>query len=460
MSRRHCTSGVLALVLTALLLGVASPSPASPCRKNPSHIKCQPSEQTSEVSAPVNTSLPEITGTAQVGQTLTASEGSWLGSPTGYAYQWLRCDSAGANCAQVSGAGGKTLLLASADEGRTLRIVVTAGNSAGSASATSAQTAVVIASSSSSSPSSTSFPASYSNGPLGSRNILPPKASGAFLGIWDTGMQQALDRESYVGRKFDILTATYNAASGKCYNYAPFADGKSQKQVEHGAIPMVSWSPGFTLDQINAGQADHCFRDVAQRAVAFKHLFFLRMYHEHNGTWMIYSGCGQKFIDAWRRTVSIFRAEGATNIAWVWNPSEGFRVCAFESYPGDEWVDWVATGGYNHNKSTAWCGYHAGWCEFWEIYRFDPKVSLHDRFGPRKPVMFTETGTVEDAATPGRKGQWFRLARDKMRSDLVYGKALVYFDILFADGDWRVNTSQSAYEGFRDLARDPHFNTR
>jgi hypothetical protein len=324
----------------------------------------------------------------------------------------------------------------------------------------SASTASCSGSISPAPPPSGSFPASYYGGPLGSRNILPPKASGAFLGIWDTGMQQALDRETYIGRRFDILTTRYNAASGKCYNYTPFVDGKSQQQVLHGSIPLVNWSPGFTLDQINAGQADACFRDVARRAAAFRHLFFLRIYHEHNGTWMIYSGCGQKFIDAWRRTVSIFRAEGATNIAWVWGVSEGYRTCAFQSYPGDQWVDWVATGGFNHNKSTSWCGYHAGWCEFWEIFRFDPKVSLHDRFGPSKPIMFTETGSKEDTATPGRKGQWFRLARDKMRSDFVYGKALVYFDILYTDGDWRVNTSQSAYEGFRDLARDPHFNTR
>ena len=50
-----------------------------------------------------NTSPPTISGTAQDGQTLSASTGSWSGSPTSYAYQWQRCDSSGANCANVSG---------------------------------------------------------------------------------------------------------------------------------------------------------------------------------------------------------------------------------------------------------------------------------------------------------------------------------------------------------------------
>ena len=47
-----------------------------------------------------NTSLPVISGTAQVGSQLTASTGSWSGSPTSYSYQWHRCDTAGANCSR------------------------------------------------------------------------------------------------------------------------------------------------------------------------------------------------------------------------------------------------------------------------------------------------------------------------------------------------------------------------
>ncbi|MFL5912917.1 MAG: LamG-like jellyroll fold domain-containing protein, partial [Gaiellaceae bacterium] len=94
---------------------------------------------------PSNTAAPSITGTAQDGQTLTASPGSWNGSAATYAYQWQSCDSSGANCANVSGATGQTYVLRSGDVGTTLRVLVTATNSGGSASATSAQTAVVQA---------------------------------------------------------------------------------------------------------------------------------------------------------------------------------------------------------------------------------------------------------------------------------------------------------------------------
>jgi hypothetical protein len=98
-------------------------------------------------SAPANTGLPTITGTAQQGQTLTASTGTWTGSPTiTYAYQWKRCDKSGANCGSIGGATASTYLLLSPDVGSTIRVDVTASNAYGSASAESLQTAVVSSS--------------------------------------------------------------------------------------------------------------------------------------------------------------------------------------------------------------------------------------------------------------------------------------------------------------------------
>ena len=102
------------------------------------------SNQTAVIAgAPVNTSLPTINGSAAVGQTLTAADGTWSGNPTGYSRQWQRCDTAGANCTDIGGATGSTYTLAAADAGTTLRVVVTATNAAGSAAATSNQTAVI-----------------------------------------------------------------------------------------------------------------------------------------------------------------------------------------------------------------------------------------------------------------------------------------------------------------------------
>ena len=95
------------------------------------------------VGTPTNTTLPTITGTAQVGQTLTASTGAWDGSPTSFAFQWQRCSAAGTSCVDLPGATGGTYVVTAGDAGSTIRVVVTATNSVGSASAASAPTPVV-----------------------------------------------------------------------------------------------------------------------------------------------------------------------------------------------------------------------------------------------------------------------------------------------------------------------------
>ncbi|MDQ3877515.1 MAG: LamG domain-containing protein, partial [Actinomycetota bacterium] len=48
----------------------------------------------SATAAPSNTTAPTISGTPQVGSVLTASTGTWSGTPTSYSYQWRRCGAA------------------------------------------------------------------------------------------------------------------------------------------------------------------------------------------------------------------------------------------------------------------------------------------------------------------------------------------------------------------------------
>jgi hypothetical protein len=82
------------------------------------------------LGVPVNSVLPAISGTTNVGQTLTTTTGTWSGSPS-YAYQWLR------NGSGISGATASTYLLVSGDATTNVSVTVTATNGAGSANATS-----------------------------------------------------------------------------------------------------------------------------------------------------------------------------------------------------------------------------------------------------------------------------------------------------------------------------------
>ncbi|MEU5099300.1 hypothetical protein [Streptomyces sp. NPDC020996] len=61
---------------------------------------------------------PTVSGTAKVGSTLTAKNGSWSVKPTAYSYQWYRGSTA------VSGATSATYKLTSADKGRKIKVRV------------------------------------------------------------------------------------------------------------------------------------------------------------------------------------------------------------------------------------------------------------------------------------------------------------------------------------------------
>ncbi len=106
------------------------------------------SAATAVVTAPpANTTLPAISGSASPGSQLTASNGTWTGTPAPtFTYQWSDCDTSGASCADIAGATSASYTAASSDLGFTLEVTVTGTNGLGSASATSAPTSVVASS--------------------------------------------------------------------------------------------------------------------------------------------------------------------------------------------------------------------------------------------------------------------------------------------------------------------------
>jgi hypothetical protein len=96
--------------------------------------------------APASSAPPAISGTPRDGSTLTSTTGQWSStSAIAYSFQWQRCDTAGANCADLAGATSQTYVVQTADVGKTLRSVVTASNADGVGKANSAPTSVVTA---------------------------------------------------------------------------------------------------------------------------------------------------------------------------------------------------------------------------------------------------------------------------------------------------------------------------
>lgn len=83
--------------------------------------------------APILTSPPVLSGTAEIGETIASSPGGWMVGGQ-ISYQWIRCQGDTTGCADIPGATGSTYTVAFADAGKTLRARVTNTNQFGASS--------------------------------------------------------------------------------------------------------------------------------------------------------------------------------------------------------------------------------------------------------------------------------------------------------------------------------------
>ena len=96
-------------------------------------------------TAPANLAAPTIDGTPRAGDVLGADVGIWSRLPSSYAYQWQRCDGAGASCSDIPSATAPTYKPRRPTSARRCACASPATNGAGtSAPVTSGSSAAVL----------------------------------------------------------------------------------------------------------------------------------------------------------------------------------------------------------------------------------------------------------------------------------------------------------------------------
>lgn len=231
------------------------------------------------------------------------------------------------------------------------------------------------------------------------------------------------------------------------WNY-PFPSWKEGWDLSAGRIPMMSWA-AVSTKRVNSGVFDEHIRSRAEAVRALAQPLFIRWFYEMDSESLAdLSVSPSSYIRAWRRIRWIFASAGAWNAVWVWCPTAwGFKDGdALRYYPGDAYVDWVCSDGYN------WAPGRKGdpWRSFAEIYdTFYEFGVAHD-----KPMMVGEYGCQERG--PGEKGGWIAEARGAVKALFPELDALVYFDS-DRDYDWRLETSTSSYQSFIDMGNDAYF---
>ena len=159
------------------------------------------------------------------------------------------------------------------------------------------------------------------------------------------GQAEILAREAALGRTYDIMDRFY-----------PFTDAIPTSleswDVSMGTIPMITWGAPSDTIELASGVHDAWLTQQADRLAAFGSPIFLRFFHEMDGGYrQTYMHSAQDFIAAWRHVHDLFVQEGATNVVWIWCPTSWSFVTGSpwppNYYPGDAYVDWIASDGYS-----------------------------------------------------------------------------------------------------------------
>lgn len=230
----------------------------------------------------------------------------------------------------------------------------------------------------------------------------------------------------------------------------------------------------FSLQHIIDGQFDPQLRAWADNARDTDIPILVEFGTEINGDWgpwnAKWNGAGQtdgygdptypdgaeRYRDAFRHLVTLFRQEAADNVTWFihfdaysqadwWNKLKWY-------YPGDDYVDWLGISNYG-----SCCGN--------PVQAFAQKLDQSGVYTDltaisQRPMAVLETGVVEDPVFP--KANWTRDAFSVLRSrnyPRIYGVAMWQTS---PGGDFNVSidTSPSALAAFRQAITDPFFGAK
>ena len=265
--------------------------------------------------------------------------------------------------------------------------------------------------------------------------------------------------ETRLGHRADVV-GTYQDFTEPMYTT------RLRRAIDSGRTPMVTWEPfnartgttaSYPLSRIAAGAYDAYLRRSADQAKAVRKRFIVRFGHEMNGFWYPWGqprplhpqSVAQRvntpatYVAAYRHVVEVFRARGATNVAWMWSPNvtdANPNVTLRSLYPGDGYVDTIGLSGYLQEPTDTFES------------RYRATLTELSTIGVGKPVFVAETGAVVSESRPPQ----LTAMLDAMSAEpRITG--LVYFSQPDKTTDYRIDTDAQAASTIRQALGRPRF---
>ena len=233
--------------------------------------------------------------------------------------------------------------------------------------------------------------------------------------------------------------------------------------LNNGYTPVITWEPLYAhlarldpvqpkLQDIVNGSFDAYIAEFAEVLKGFDDTIIIRLMHEFEGDWYPWSLTHNNqdpalYIAAFRRFVNICREKGALKVQWMWcvnsdpSPYTAYNWI-IPAYPGDEYVDFVATDIYNHPDPGI---------PDWKSFRYtgiEPYYYLTKYF-PQKPFIICEVASREryngEPVESETKSDWIKQMDKEMQSFFYRTIGLIFFTQI-KEHDWRINSSQGVLQ--------------
>ncbi len=269
-----------------------------------------------------------------------------------------------------------------------------------------------------------------------------------------------------------------------------------------GAVPFIRLMPRSSFDQYRAdprysmasivrGRHDEALQEWARAAARVRGPLMVEFGTEVNGAWFPWNGRWnggatttrygdpswpdgpERFRDAYRHVVRLFRAAGARNVTWVfhvdsspepearWNDARWY-------WPGEAFVDWIGLSAYGPQTDDE------------DLERFDDVLSRGyasaTRLSRTRPIALLEFAIADDGGGGGGGGgggrptrdeaAWTRDAFDAIESGRyprLRGVAWWHERWTNDDGsvsDLRIDSSPALLDAYRASVADPRYVSR
>jgi hypothetical protein len=264
---------------------------------------------------------------------------------------------------------------------------------------------------------------------------------------------EAAATKTYLGAAGQVSTLVRKSkAPMALHSYSAFGRSVPKNADMISVRSSASWAqvaaakPGSSLyNQIAA---------YAKGVKALKRSVMLAYHHEPEASGSKRYGNAEQFKAAYRKVVSIFNAQGATNVEWTLQMTAySYRAKASDPravakwYPGDPYVDNVGGDGYSWNG----CEGHGGATPVSALA--GPIVSFAKAHG--KKASLPEFGVAPSAG----RAQWLRDLHSYLKANRTMTAVFYFHNGPLNKGDsctWLLRTS-AEFDAYGDIARDTAF---